>query len=81
MGITALGDFEYLIRGLYNFTDKRPEIDLVLKTSLMSPLISTLSFTTIDYSSLSLSLEYPLHRSLSGGFLFFYWNLRADFPG
>ena len=72
MGVSALGDFQYTLDGMYNFTGKRPEVEFFLNTLVLSPLLFSVRFSTMGWKSLEASLEavleLPLYKSLSAGF-------------
>ena len=66
-GVSALGDLRYVLLGYYDSVDRRPELETTLQSSLLAPLITTLTFSTADLYELSATLEWPLYRSLRKG--------------
>ncbi|MQY77330.1 MAG: hypothetical protein GH155_06865 [Spirochaeta sp.] len=67
MGISALGDIQYLLETLYNFNDQVTEIDLSLETKIFNPLLLSFALTTVEEYSLESRLEFPLYRSINNG--------------
>lgn len=66
-GVSALGDLRYNLLAYYDSVDGRPELEVTLESSLSAPLTTTLSFSTADLYELSVTLEWPLYRSLRKG--------------
>ena len=66
-GVSALGDLRYVLLGYYDSIDRRPELEATLQSSLLTPLTTTLTFSTTDLYELSATLEWPLYRSLRKG--------------
>ena len=66
-GVSALGDFSYILLGYYDSHHMRPELEATLQSSVLAPLTATLSFSVSDLYELSATLEWPLYRSLRKG--------------
>ncbi len=67
MGVSALGDIQYLLETLYNFNNQATEIDLSLKIKFFSPLLLSFTLTTAEEYSLESRLQFPLYRSITNG--------------
>ncbi len=67
MGVSALGDIQYLLETLYNFNDQATEIDLSLETKFLRPLLLSFALTTVEEYSLESRLQFPLYRSITNG--------------
>jgi hypothetical protein len=67
MGVSALGDIQYLLQTLYNFNDQATEIDLSLETKIFNPLLLSFALTTVEEYSLESRLQFPLYRSITNG--------------
>ncbi len=78
MGMTALQDFQYVLKGWYNFGYEQPEVDLFLETLILSPLITSFNFSTIEWNSLEAILEIPLYQSLSSGLSLFSVGISGE---
>jgi len=67
MGVSALGDIQYLLETLYNFNDQATEINLSLETKICNPLLLSFALTTVEEYSLESGLRFPLYRSITNG--------------
>jgi hypothetical protein len=66
-GMSALGDFHYVLLAYYDSVDGRPEMAATLDSSLLAPLSAGLYFSSAELYELGLTLEWPLYRSLRKG--------------
>lgn len=66
-GVSALGDFSYILLGYYDSVDNRAGMEATLQSSLLAPLATTLYFSVADLYELSVTLEWPLYSSLRKG--------------
>jgi len=67
MGVSALGDIQYLLETLYNFKDQATEINLSLETKIINPFLLSFALTTVEEYSLESTLQFPLYRSITNG--------------